>query len=374
MFKACAKNEILSRAEQIDGVICFGTGKHSAKYGEVFSKTALWEKTLFFVDNNIDKVGSYVSICDREFLICSPEKIKEYKGKNVIIIITCVNYEEIVEQLDANRELTEFDSYYVDYFDIVQDENESLLKQVPDNLRISNEPLIPKKIHYCWFGGNPIPDKYKEWMESWKKHCPDYEIIEWNESNYDITKNKYMLQAYEQKRWGFVPDYARLDIIYEHGGIYLDTDVEIIKSFDDLLYQKAFAGFEIKEYVALGLGFGAVKGLPIIKELRDKYDEVSFIDAQGNLNLTTSPKYQTEVLKQKGLITNGEYQIVEDMTIYPIKMLCGKNSETGNTRLTSYSTAIHHFDGSWADDEKRKKWEKRRQLLNAAMQANEKTS
>ena len=133
-----------------------------------------------------------------------------------------------------------------------------------------------KKIHYCWFGGTEIPDKYKSWMESWERFCPDYEIIQWNEDNYDVSKNKYMFQAYSEKKWAFVPDYARLDIIYNHGGIYLDTDVEIIKNFDDLLYTKGFAGFESNDYVAFGLGFGAMKNLPIIKELRDMYDDIEF--------------------------------------------------------------------------------------------------
>ena len=94
--------------------------------------------------------------------------------------------------------------------------------------------MIPKKIHYCWFGGNPMPEKDKKCIESWKRYCPDYEIIRWDESNYDVSKNRYMKEAYEEKKWGFVPDYARLDIIYNEGGIYLDTDVELVKNLDDL--------------------------------------------------------------------------------------------------------------------------------------------
>ena len=105
--------------------------------------------------------------------------------------------------------------------------------------------MIPKKIHYCWFGGNPLPELAIRCIESWKKYCPDYEIIRWDESNYDVTKNKYMYQAYENKRWGFVPDYARLDIIYNYGGIYLDTDVELLNSLDDLLDQKCFLGIAL---------------------------------------------------------------------------------------------------------------------------------
>ena len=104
--------------------------------------------------------------------------------------------------------------------------------------------MIPKKIHYCWVGGNSKPPLVKKCIQSWKKYCPDYEIIEWNESNYDISKNIYMKQAYEAKKWAFVTDYMRLDIIYEHGGIYLDTDVELIKNIDDLLSNEAFAGIE----------------------------------------------------------------------------------------------------------------------------------
>ena len=127
--------------------------------------------------------------------------------------------------------------------------------------------MIPKKIHYCWIGGNPLPELAIKCIESWKKYCPDYEIIEWNEKNYDFRKNQFMREAYDEKKWGFVPDYARLDIIYEHGGIYLDTDVEIIKPLDSLLKEQGFAGMEQPGIVALGLGFGAEPKLPLIKEL-----------------------------------------------------------------------------------------------------------
>ena len=110
--------------------------------------------------------------------------------------------------------------------------------------------MIPKVIHYCWFGKNPLPDDAKKCIESWKKYCPDYEIIEWNESNYDITKNKYMESAYKEKKWAFVSDYARVDVIYQYGGIYLDTDVEVKKSFNDLLDNDSIWGFEEKNFIA----------------------------------------------------------------------------------------------------------------------------
>ena len=124
--------------------------------------------------------------------------------------------------------------------------------------------MIPKVIHYCWFGHNPLPERYKEWIKSWKRYCPDYEIVEWNESNYDVTKHPYMRAAYDAKKWGFVSDYARLDIIYENGGIYLDTDVELVKNLDELLYQEGFAGVDSSGRLSTGLGFGARKGLRLI--------------------------------------------------------------------------------------------------------------
>ena len=157
-----------------------------------------------------------------------------------------------------------------------------------------SEQKIPKIIHYCWFGGNPFPELAQKCIASWKKFCPDYEIKEWNESNYDVTKNQYMREAFENKQWAFVSDYARLDIIYENGGIYLDTDVELLKPLDDLLILTGFMGFEEnKKLCATGLGFGAVPKLPIIKEMRDDYDNIIFIKEDGSFDQTPCPYFQT---------------------------------------------------------------------------------
>jgi hypothetical protein len=207
--------------------------------------------------------------------------------------------------------------------------------------------MIPKIIHYCWFGGNPLPPLAVKCIESWKKYCPDYLIKCWDESNYDIKKNKYMLQAYQSKKWGFVPDYARLDIIYEHGGIYLDTDVELIRSLDTLLDNGAFAGFEDGIHVGLGLGFGAMKNSNILKEILNTYNDIEFINPDGTLNTTPSPQYQTEFMLKKGLVSNNRLQVIEGLTIYPSDVLCPKNFTTGKLKITHNTYSIHHFDGSW---------------------------
>lgn len=207
--------------------------------------------------------------------------------------------------------------------------------------------MIPKVIHYCWFGGNLLPDEYKKYIDSWKKLCPDYEIREWNESNYDVSKNKYMFDAYHEKKWGFVPDYARFDIIYENGGFYLDTDVELLKSLDELVDLNGYLGFETAEYVNGGLGFGAEKGNGLIKELRDMYDDISFYNDDSTLNLTPSPHYITECLKKHGLSQNNMKQIIENVMIFPSDYFAPKDYFTGEITLTVNTISIHQFSASW---------------------------
>ena len=220
---------------------------------------------------------------------------------------------------------------------------------------------IPKIIHYCWLGGNPKPESMLKCISSWKKHCPDYEIREWNESNLDISMNEYTRQAYEAKAWGFVPDYLRLWIVYTHGGIYLDTDVQIVRSFDPLLEEKGFAGFEDDEHVALGLGFGAEAGNPMLKKQMDIYETLSFRNEDGSYNKTPSPQYSTQVLKELGLRpNNGSVQYIDDFACYPPEYFCPKSFQTGMLKLTKNTFSIHQFDASWYSEEeqeqKKKYW------------------
>lgn len=228
--------------------------------------------------------------------------------------------------------------------------------------------MIPKKIHYFWFGGNDKTKLALECIESWKKYCPDYEIIEWNEKNYDIHKNKYMEQAYNSKRWGFVPDYARLDVIYEHGGIYFDTDVEVIKPLDELLCDDGFIGFEKnpdsknqKYYVNAGQGFGATKHHPIIKKMKDKYETLLFCE-NGNENLTTSPYYNTESLIELGLKQDNKYQNLNGFKVYPSDYFCPINWKTKELNKSENTYSIHYFNASWLSDMEKKKRKKERML------------
>lgn len=222
--------------------------------------------------------------------------------------------------------------------------------------------MIPKKIHYCWIGGNPLPKSAEKCIKSWKKYCPDYEIIEWNETNYDFSKLPFMKEAYDVKKFGFVPDYARLDIIYNHGGIYLDTDVEIIRSFDELLKNKGFAGFENEENVNFGQGFGAEPGNPVIKHLMDSYNDLHFVNEDGSFNMIASPKTNSDTLSELGLKRDGTSQNIDGFEIYPVDYFCPKSLIDGIVRKTENTFSIHHFDASWFSDEgkkiKEKRWKK----------------
>ncbi|MBQ3795648.1 MAG: glycosyl transferase [Butyrivibrio sp.] len=199
--------------------------------------------------------------------------------------------------------------------------------------------FIPKKIHYFWFGGNEKNSKVKKCISSWKKFCPDYEIIEWNEENYDYKKHPFMLKAYNEGKWAFVSDYARLDVLYSQGGIYLDTDVELIRGIDDLLHNHAYIGFEKEDHVADGLGFGGEAGFPLFKEMMECYDDLD--------EYVESPRLRTKVCIAHGLRTDGSRQNVDGMEVYPIDYFCPKSFTTGQVNITGNTRSIHHYDASW---------------------------
>lgn len=227
---------------------------------------------------------------------------------------------------------------------------------------------IPKEIHYCWLGGNPKPESVLKCIESWKKYCPDYEIREWNETNLEISSNEYTSQAYEAKAWGFVPDYLRLWIVYNFGGIYLDTDVQVLKSFDDLLDCSAFIGFERGTndksgyYVNCGQGFGAEAGNIFLKRHMELYNDISFKLADGTYNRLASPHYTTAILEKEGLDRKRNVtQRLENVIVFSDDYFCPKSFSTGLIKKSKNTHSIHQFDGSWfSEDEQllRKQWEK----------------
>lgn len=207
--------------------------------------------------------------------------------------------------------------------------------------------MIPKKIHYCWFGGNPLPEDAKKCIESWKKYLPDYEIKEWNESNFDIKSNLYVRQAYESKKFAFVTDYVRLYALVTEGGIYMDTDVEVLKSYDPFLHHNAFSGFENNNFVPTGM-MASEKGGRWATELLEEYNHRVFINKDGTFDLSTNTEHITHYMQNHGLILNNTFQdLPELITIYPSDYFCPKDHGTGLIKLTDNSVCIHHFACSW---------------------------
>lgn len=203
--------------------------------------------------------------------------------------------------------------------------------------------MIPKKIHYCWFGRGEKPKKAEKCLASWKKYCPDYEIIEWNEDNFDINQNPYTKMAYETKKFAFLSDYARLLIIYNEGGLYFDVDVEIIKPIDDLLENQAFFGFETDEYVNTGVGFGAEKHSQIVKMMLDEYDDL----LDGKNGTVGCPILNTRALIKAGLVANGKKQNINGIQVYPSDYFNPYDDPTGRLNKTENTYSIHWFAKSW---------------------------
>lgn len=224
--------------------------------------------------------------------------------------------------------------------------------------------MIPKTIHYCWFGQNPIPEWNLKCIESWKKYCPDFQIKRWDESNYSVDGVAYAAEAYQRRKWAFVTDYARLDIIYREGGIYLDTDVEVIRDLTPLLAHAAYAGMEFADgtrfSVATGLGFGGEAGNPVIGALREMYHTMHFLREDGSENTLTTPAWTTEYLQSIGFEQKNEMQNVGGMTVYPTEYFAPKDYQTGKLVLTQHTYSIHHYSGSWQSESERRAMEQRR--------------
>ena len=213
--------------------------------------------------------------------------------------------------------------------------------------------MIPKVIHYCWFGGKPLPEDAKRCIASWQRYMPDYEIKEWNESNFDIHCNKYCEQAYEAKKFAFVSDFARFLILYHEGGIYFDTDVEVVLPMDDIIKNGAFMGCETSPTknnpvitVAPGLGIGIEAKHPIYRELIELYDKRSFIKEDGTMDLKTIVATTTEVLFEHGLKVSDEIQKIDGISIYPKDYFCPISID-GKMEMTEHTHTIHHYAQSW---------------------------
>lgn len=212
---------------------------------------------------------------------------------------------------------------------------------------MNKDEKIPRIIHYCWFGGKEKPDIVKRCLNSWNEHLRDYEIIEWNEDNFDMNCNSYVKGAYEARKFAFVSDYVRVHALYNFGGIYLDTDVEVFKSFDDMLHHHSFWGFEQENYIATST-IGAAKGNKLIKTFLESYEGKEFIKPDGTYDELTNVAIITKILEDVGVKPNGDYQEIEDLgTFYPQTYFSPYDYINCRKFITENTYAMHHFYKSW---------------------------
>lgn len=330
------------------------TGKQVALYGAGvigqtvapywLSKYRIDQAVSCYVDADPWKQGQAVFLNGRQVPIKSPNELG-VKMEQCVLLVTASAFIPVVRALERLRGLEEMEVYFlpVMLLDLAHKPKQERV------VKVSGVPLIPKKIHYCWFSGKPIPEYLIRCLDSWRRYCPEYEIIRWDEANYDVNEIPYVEQAYRCQRWGFASDVARLDILYRHGGIYLDTDVELLRSLDELLYQPAFCATEKWGVSNSGGGIGAKAGNEVVWGMLEFHKKFPFIHKDGYFNLMSSGYYETAALMAMGMRPNGRTQRIADgqMTIYSPEFFHPFDYVSGRTEITENTFSIHHFSGTW---------------------------
>lgn len=324
--------------EEYQNIVLFGAGTLTTAMFEAYKESAFEKKVDYILDNDKSKDGKMIHVNGKEIQLISVKRFSKLGLENYALIIMPVFMLDIVKQIDNLPVFNDVPTYI---YAFLMNRGE----EVPFSFRSTKDPRIPKTIHYLWFGGKDLPEKYKKNIESWKRYCPDFEIVRWDESNYDIEKVPFMRQAHEVRRWAYVTDYARKDILYRYGGIYFDTDVELVRSFEDLLYNDFFVGRDDVANINSGSGIGAVKGNPLMKALRDDYGSRMFTDENGKIIAKACGVYETALLIKYGYQPNNMFQqISEGTVIFPRDVLCPISWIGLPDCYTENTCSIHRFD------------------------------
>lgn len=337
------------RENPSSNIICFGAGMVARHVGYIFERNGLWDRVCCFVDNDTGRQGAGFTVGTRVFPIMEPARLYGEEYSSDIVIILAEYTAQIEKQLMSEGFAPRF---YIAYPHM----NERLIAQTFTHeknvssriMKIESGGRIPPILHYCWFGEEKIPEEHLAYLQTWKRLCPHYTIMFWNESNYDINVCRYVREAYETKNYAFVSDYVRMDVIYRYGGVYMDTDVELKKNIDGLLKYKAFFAFGKWPAVNSGCGFGAEPEADLIKRMRDKpRKDQPFVREDGQPDKTTNSIYETAVMEELGFQMDFSTQLVQDVLLlspyYFSSSLHAEMPEMDENLMI----ARHHDAGSW---------------------------
>lgn len=331
-------------------IVIFGAGVIGTTIvPELLRNHGIEHKVDFYVDNDSIRWESDIWLGNSCVKIHSP-KCLEALNENAVVLVTVSRFDAVFEQLNAMPCTDNMTCFFVpmmciDTFLKIDNKNNSLM--------VSDTQLIPKIIHYMWLGGKEMPDKLKRCIDSWYKYCPDYEIMRWDETNYDVHKNKFVADAYDNGRFGFVPDYARLELLYTYGGIYMDTDVELLRNIDELLHQEAFCGVEKWQVLNFGACSGAVKGHKSLEPFLENWEKRELLRRDGSIDNISSGQIDTNVALKFGYKIDGTSQNVNGMNIYSYDYFNPYDYMSGRIDKTMNTFSIHHFNNGWLTEKER---------------------
>lgn len=343
-----ASIECLKENMQNKKVIAFSASDFLKMIAKNYAELELEKNISYIVDNDISKQGIEFDVCGIKKRVCNPNIIKKEKNENIVIIISSDVYVyEIYEQL--NEMIKDSD---VPVFALSLVISKNIDDKTNKSMFAVEKHQIPKIIHYFWFSGEEKDEMTNKCINSWKKCCSDYEIVEWNSHNYDVTKNEFAYEAFKNRKWAYVSDFARLDVIYEYGGIYLDTDVRLFQSLDCLLGNDMFMAFgPLREIEAATIG--ACKHNELIKKMLGLYFGKKF-DANRTLGLLDVQPFLLEnVVQTEGFCIDGKYQIINGNALFPRDLFSGKNWFTGEYEYGEIALGVHECAGNWAKGNRR---------------------
>lgn len=346
IIKNASYRELAERIKKTDSrVIVYGAGTIGRVLVPVFLGTyELYSYVSCYVDR--DRRKTRIQVGHTAYPVEAPDILREVRSP-AIVLITNSNFYPVVELLDSIPALDQVEGYIIPVMQLQEFPSADQLAVQ----KLTREPVIPKKIHYTWFSKEPMPAFLQDCVGTWKKLCPDYEIIHWNLDNYDVSRIPYARDACAHKKYGFLADAARLDILYQHGGIYMDVDVSLLKNLDELLYQEGFIGFEKWGVLNAGGCCGAVPRHPMIKKMLDLRRDVPFVLEDGSLNTEPSGWFETAPFVASGLRLDNSLQRIENMTVYPSGVFHPYDYMSCESRIKPYTVSQHHFYGGWLERE-----------------------